>query len=227
MTVKAIVFDLDGTIIKFNLDYKTLRAELIRYLTSRGFPRSLFSLRESVFEMIKKVEVYMRNNGMPKEKIEEIKRSLFSIIDRYELEAAHGASLISGVIPTLESLKKRSIKLAVFTINGKKSTEHILKHFQLSHFFDAVVPRELTPSVKPDPSHLKTVLSILGVKAEETIVVGDGEIDMACAKMVNAIPVGLVSDRVSPEKLISAGASHLLSSFTDLLPLIDEFTKEV
>ncbi len=57
MTIKAVVFDLDGTIVKFNLDYKSARAEVIQFLSDHDFPASVFSINESVFEMLKKVEI--------------------------------------------------------------------------------------------------------------------------------------------------------------------------
>ena len=57
--IKAVVFDLDGTLVKFNLDFKGCRSEIIKYLTEQGSPRSLFSVDESGFDMLMKAKKYL------------------------------------------------------------------------------------------------------------------------------------------------------------------------
>ena len=82
MTIKAVVFDLDGTIVKFNLDYKAARAEVIEYLAVKGFPRSLFSLGESAFDMLKKAEITMKNNGKKQTEFLNLKEEVFRILEK-------------------------------------------------------------------------------------------------------------------------------------------------
>ena len=63
MPIKAVVFDLDGTIVAFNIDYKALRAEVRGYLVKNGVPDSLLSVKESIFEMLKKADLAFTNAG--------------------------------------------------------------------------------------------------------------------------------------------------------------------
>lgn len=60
--IKAVVFDLDGTLVNFNLDYKSLRAEARDFLIRQGVPASVLSINESIFTMLKKTEIFMKNN---------------------------------------------------------------------------------------------------------------------------------------------------------------------
>jgi len=53
MPLEAVLFDLDGTLASFNIDYKTLRVEVKSYLQKRGVPASVLSSRESIFEMLR------------------------------------------------------------------------------------------------------------------------------------------------------------------------------
>lgn len=62
MVVKAVIFDLDGTIVAFNIDFKAVRAEVRSFLISIGLPASVLSLNESIFEMLKKTEIFMKNH---------------------------------------------------------------------------------------------------------------------------------------------------------------------
>lgn len=53
MAIRAVVFDLDGTVTRFNLDYKAVRLELRNLLMSSGIPASVLPTGGSTFEMIK------------------------------------------------------------------------------------------------------------------------------------------------------------------------------
>ena len=83
MTVKAVVFDLDGTIVEFNLDYKAARAEVMQFLSRQGFPQSVFSLDESVFEMLKKAQIYMRNHRAVNQDFAKLRKDVLSIMEKY------------------------------------------------------------------------------------------------------------------------------------------------
>ncbi|MFQ6095446.1 MAG: HAD family hydrolase [Candidatus Bathyarchaeia archaeon] len=222
--VNAVVFDLDGTLVEFNLDYKRLRSEIINLLDKRGLPISLFSTNDRVMKIIEKAERLMANRGKTEREIKEINSAVFSVIDRHEMEAARTTRIIPGVIPTLKALKEKPVKIGIFTLNGRRPTEYILKRFRLEEFFDAAVSREDTSEVKPSPEHLKAVLKILDSKPQETIVVGDSESDMRCARRIGAIAVGIVNERTPLNRLRSAGANHIISSVTDLLTLVRNTT---
>ena len=225
MTIKAVIFDLDGTIVNFNLDYKAVRADVIQFLTKRGFPSSTLSVNESIFEMLKKAEIYMRNKGEENQHIIKVKEDALSLASRHELEAAQSTSLMPGVLEALKELRKMGLRTALFTVNGEKSTSYILRCFRLKRFFDAVITREHVCAVKPDPAHLEDVLKTLDVEPEEAIVVGDGTGDMKCAKELGVVAVGMTTGISSPEELTRAGATYLVSSFTELLTLIQKLTE--
>ena len=223
--IKAVVFDLDGTIVTFNIDYKAVRADVIQFLTKQGFPPSIFSLNESIFEMLKKAKIYMRNNGKGEQEIRKIKEAVLSLADHHELEAARTTSLAPGVLEALKALKRMKLKIGLFTVNGERSTDHILTHFRIKRFFNAWITRESVLAVKPDPAHLEAVLGTLNVKPGEAIVVGDGTGDMKCARELNVIAVGMTTGISSPEELTRAGATYLISSFTNLLTLIRQLSR--
>jgi len=226
MSVKAVVFDLDGTIVDFTLDYKSARAEVIEYLGNQGFPQSIFSLNESVFEMLKKLEIYIQNNRITDKNYSKLKRDILAILEKYEMESAMSTQLLPGILETLQALKKMKLKLGIFTVNSQKSTEHILSTFQLKPFFQAVITRDSVPTVKPNPIHLETALKSLKAKPEETLVVGDSVWDMKTATELHVFAVGASTGVSSPEELTRAGANCLISSPTDLIALIEELNKE-
>jgi HAD superfamily hydrolase (TIGR01549 family) len=225
MMIKAVVFDLDGTLASFNIDYKAVRADVRDFLIRRGLPASLFSINESIFEMLKKTEIFMKNNDNPKKTLEDIYEKALAIAEKYELEAAKTTSLLSGVPETLKTLKKMNLKIGLCTINSEKSTNYILKRFKIAEFFDVATPRNRVKHVKPNAEHLEATLKALEAKPEEAMVVGDGVSDIKCARELQAIAIGLPTGVSSPKELINAGANYLITSVTDLPTLIEYINK--
>jgi HAD superfamily hydrolase (TIGR01549 family) len=225
MAVKAVIFDLDGTIASFNIDYKAVRADVRSFLIRAGLPASILSINESIFEMLKKTEIFMKNNGKSEKAFMNLRTKASEIAEKYELEAAKTTSLLPGILEILKALKKMSLKIGLCTINSEKSTNYILKRFAIAEFFDAVTPREGVKYVKPNVEHLEATLKALGVNPEETMVVGDGASDMKCARELNAIAVGLPTGVSSPKELINSGANYFITSITDLPTLIGYINK--
>jgi len=225
MTLKAVIFDLDGTLANFNLDYKIVRAEVRSFFIKKDLPASILSTNESIFEMLKKAEIFLKNNGKSEKAIKEIRGKALAIAEKFELEAAKSTSLLPGVAETLATLKKMGLKIGLFTINSEKSTNYILKRFRIARFFDAVTPRNSVKYVKPNSEHLEFVLKALEVDPNETIVVGDGVSDMKCARELKVIAVGLPTGVSAIKELINFGANYIITSITDLPMLVGRIQK--
>ncbi|MFA5366002.1 MAG: HAD family hydrolase, partial [Candidatus Bathyarchaeia archaeon] len=148
MTIKAVVFDLDGTIVAFNLDYKTLRGEVRSYLLNMGVPSSLLKVNETIFEMLKKTEIYMKNQGKPATTLEGIRKETLKTAEKYELEAAKQTNLLSGALETLKILKRAGLKIGLCTLSSEKSALYLLKKFKLDEYFDSIISRDRVNHVK-------------------------------------------------------------------------------
>jgi len=222
MNVKAVIFDLDGTIVSFNLDYKALRGEVRECLLRGGVPASVLSVKDSVFEMLRKTEIFVRNSGKSTGTMQEIRNEALAIAEKYELEAAVSTDLLSGASETLAALKRMGLKIGLFTLNSDKAVNYILQRFKLGDFFDVTIPRNKVNFVKPNPKHLEMALKVLDVAAEETLVVGDGNIDMQSAMELKAIAVGLPTASSTIEQLTRNGANYIITSITDLPALIEK-----
>jgi HAD superfamily hydrolase (TIGR01509 family) len=225
MLVKAVIFDLDGTLASFNLPYKTVRALVKAYLVSKGVPASILSVNESVFEMLRKTETWANNSGKPEKFWEDIRNGALAITEKYELEAASSTSLLPGVTETLKVLRDKGSKIGLCTINSEKSVNCILDRFGIAGLFDVTVSRNQVKRVKPHPEHLEAALKVLGASPQEALVVGDASVDMQSAKELKAIAVGLPTGVSTVDQLMSGGADYILTSISDLPILIDSINK--
>lgn len=225
LTIKAVIFDLDGTIATFNLDYKTVRAEVRSYLMKMGVPASVVTVNENMFEMLKKMELFMSNAGKTEAAIEKIRWEALQIAEKYELEAATRTSLLPGAVDALKDLQKKGVKIGLCTINSTNSTEQILKRFKLTSYFDVVITRNHVRDYKPNPEHCNMALKSMGVFGSETLLVGDSITDIQAAEEIKATSVGIPSGVSTQDQLIKQGANYIATSITDLPILIERINK--
>ena len=222
-TLKAVIFDLDGTLVTFNLDVTSCRKEVIQYLTKQGISRDLFSMKETAFDMLIKVKNHLGTNAT-EEQLQRIKTKVFSIVEKYELKSAKETKLFTGIPEALKALKDMNMKLAVCTISGTKAAEYILERFEIGHFFDAILTRDDVVAVKPHSIHLQKVLETLDVLPQEAVLVGDSTKDMACAEKLKVLTVGVTTGLSSHEDLTHSGTNYIASSVTDIPKLVLQLT---
>jgi phosphoglycolate phosphatase len=221
--IKAVIFDLDGTLKEFNLNTRACRTTIISRLTQEGFPRSLFSLNETAFDMLKKIKNSQLIKG--EKNFSKIKEMIFSVVEDFELEAARTAKMFEGIPETLQALRDMKLELALCTISSEKPTNYILKRFHIDQFFDAVITRDSVFEVKPHPKHLEAALDALKVRAQEALLVGDSIKDIQCAAQLNVLAVGVTTGLSSMEELSRSGAHYIASSANDIVPLVSQLNK--
>jgi HAD superfamily hydrolase (TIGR01509 family) len=226
LVVDAAIFDLDGTLANFNLDYKSLRSEIRSYLLRRGVPTSVLNVNESIFDMLQKTEIYIKNNGKPQDSFEEIRAQALVIAEKYEMEAASTTSLMPGANETLKELKLMNIKLGLCTTNSEKAVNYILKRFKIEKFFQTVIPRDRVKRVKPNVEQFELALKALGVSSESTVIVGDSMVDMQSAKELKAIAVGMPTGYSTVDQLEKNGANYIVTSLNDLPVLIKKINAD-
>jgi pyrophosphatase PpaX len=226
LAIEAVIFDLDGTLAHFNLDYKALRSEVRTYLISIRVPVSVLDVNENIFEMLKKAEIFVKNSTKSSEAFDEVRTNSFSIAERYEMEAATTTSLLTGAVETLKELQKMNLKIGICTTSSEKAANYILQRFKIDGFFKVIVSRDKVKNVKPHTEQIELALKKLGVNSKATMIVGDSVVDMQSAKELKAIAVGLTSGLSTTEQLMNNGANYIITSLNDLPVLIKEINKD-
>jgi HAD superfamily hydrolase (TIGR01549 family) len=225
MPIEAVLFDLDGTLASFNLDYKTLRVEVKNFLSSRGVPQSVLSSNESIFEMLNKAEIYFKNANKSDTTFVQIRNEALAIAEKFELEAAESTNLMPGATDALKALKQMNLKLGLCTINSQSATNKILQRFQIADYFGIVIPRDIVKNVKPNAEHFELALKALKVHPEKALVVGDSTVDMQCAKDIKAVAVGIPTGTAKIEQLSHDGANYIITAISDLPELVQKINK--
>jgi HAD superfamily hydrolase (TIGR01509 family) len=217
MAIEAVLFDLDGTLSAFNLDYKALRGEVREYLLRAGVPASVLKTNESMFEMLSKSEIYFKNSNKP---FNEARVKCMAIAEKYEMEAATATSLQPGAVETLKELNKMKLKVGLCTTSSETAANYILNRFKIAEYFKVVVSRDKVQHVKPDTEQCELALKTLGTKPVNTVLVGDSVADMQSAKELKAVAVGIPTGIATEQQLTAAGANYIITALSDLPLLI-------
>jgi len=166
MSIKAVIFDLDGTITQPYFDFDAIREEI--GLTSDSGP---------LLESMEKMSPQLR---LKAEKI----------LYNHEESAVIESKLNPGAKQTLSTLRAAGIHIGILTRNKRGNACAIARKHNLQ--FDAVIGREDGP-VKPDSFGVLQLCRQFGVGPEETLLVGDYLFDLLCAKAAGACAVLLAN----------------------------------
>lgn len=186
--IKAVVFDLDNTLVDFMLMKRQAIDAAVNAMRDAGLP---FSAEE----MRKRIDDVYHVKGIEFQTVfDEILYNEFGKIDYKILSSgviayrrAREAALVTypHVYMTLIELSKMRLKLGVVSDAPAKEAWLRLTYLNLHHIFDAVVTFEDSGERKPNPGPFKKVLERLGVQAHEALMVGDwAERDVVGAKLV-------------------------------------------
>ena len=202
--IKAIVWDLDGTLIHFKIDYIKARRTAINILKNYGVPKPLLTVEISILENMKSASEYFQKEGLNQKKINEIIEEVDNEIIKIEYEAAQNATMIKGIDQVLQFSKNNKLKQAIFTFNTRRNAEISLKQVNLLDFFDLIVGRDNITNLKPHPDHLTHICEILKVKTDEILVIGDNVRDIEAAVNVGAYSIATLTRLAKAETLQNA-----------------------
>lgn len=166
MSIKAVIFDLDGTITQPYFDFDAIREEI-------GLARNSGPLLELMEKMTP-----------------QLRQTAEKILLKHEENAVIESKLNPGARHTLTNLRYKGIHIGILTRNKRDNAHAIARKHNLQ--FDAVVGREDGP-VKPDAFGVLELCRRFGVQPQETLLVGDYLFDLLCAKAAGACAVLLTN----------------------------------
>jgi HAD superfamily hydrolase (TIGR01509 family) len=217
LRIKGIILDMDGTITRFNLDYMAARRKALHELEKLNLRTPDMTEQLSLYLILKKLK-----DELPPDTFAKLRSKFYNLLEEMEVNAANDVTLYPGAIETLRKLRARGLRIGLVTNNGRVGTEITLTKYELAHFFDAVVTRDDCEEMKPDGAPVRKLLAELGVPIEESILVGDGIIDIAAARVAGITSVAVPTGPFPSERLIQAQPDFLLGSINDLPLLVEK-----
>lgn len=213
--IKAIVFDLDGTLLDTVPD---IAAALNRALAACGLPTHDQKTVETFLgNGIRDAVMKAAPANTPDDTIERV---LDLYRDDYAAHCTEKTTLYGGVREMVNGFAARGLKLAVLSNKTEKTAQKIIAHFFPEGQFSAVFGRVPERPLKPHVDAAKPVLDITGLSPHEIAYVGDSNTDILFAKAVGMLPVATPWGYRSRAELIKAGAELIAENALDLLKLL-------
>ena len=159
---EAVVYDLDGTLVRLAVDWATVATDVIEVYDEAGIDATgadLWALMERADD-----------HG--------IKQQVESTISRHERSGARQSRRLS----LADELLDRSIPVGVCSLNCERACRIALDTHDLAAAVDSIIGRDSVGTHKPDPEPLLTTLSELGVDPSEAVFVGDSPRDGTTAE---------------------------------------------
>lgn len=213
--IKAVIFDLDGTIADTLQDlafganyvleqngYETHETEKYKIFVGNGIP--------------KLIERILPQDARTDRNLKDIKKQF---IEYYGAHYCDKTKPYEGVVDMLVQLKEKGIKFAVVTNKAQAMADAVVNKLFGDGFCTVYGQREDMPT-KPDPTLTHLAMQELGAKPDECLFVGDSNVDIITALNSGAYPVGVLWGFRSEEELKAAGAKAIISHPAQLLELL-------
>lgn len=223
--IKAVVFDLDNTLVDFMAMKRQAIDAAIHAMKDAG-------LRLSTEEIQKRIDLIYKERGIEFQNVfDQLLYDEFSKIDYKILSAgviAYRRAREAALVPyrhvylTLIELTKMHLKLGVVSDAPAREAWLRLCYLNLHHIFDAVVTFDDSGKRKPDPVPFEKILEKLNVKPEESLMVGD----WAERDVVGAAQVGMKTVFARYGDTFGTVISHADYEIDDIAEVIDIIRKE-
>ena len=179
--LKAVIFDLDGTLINSAIPFKKMKRLVIRYLEDAGVTHGLLNDEMLNSEITSLAAEDLKARDFPERYIKRVLSGVSDLMNRIEIESLDAASLIDGVPEALRLLKERGFRIGLLTSSCREYAEKILRRFNIRGYFDAILARDDVEYPKPNPTHALELLKLLNVSARDAVFIGDHLSDIECA----------------------------------------------
>ncbi len=211
--IKNITFDLDGTLID---SYKTIFKSAERTLLHLGIQEQLNEkefykrIGHHFLDIFKELNIPV----LDFEKFIQIYKEIyFDFID--------DSKMYPGLLDTLGFLKEKKIHISLLTTKGQDQADKIIDYFNLRNYFSLVMGRRDNIANKPSAEPLLIICRELKVMPNETLMVGDTELDIQCGKNAGAKTCGCSYGYRSSELLRLEDPDFIISNISDLLHLLN------
>jgi len=216
MKFKAVIFDLDGTLLDTIDDISdAVNGALVQLdCPKHAVDEYKIMVGEGLTSLI--VE------ALPEDRRDQktIDEALRLTREGYGKAFGRKTKPYDGITELLTEVAKRGVKMAILSNKPDKYTKRDADEYLSGIKFVYVAGAKDDVPKKSDPAAALEIVNKLGVNASECLFVGDSDIDMKTAVNAGMYPVGVLWGFRGAGELKTSGAKKLIGKPKDLLPLL-------
>ena len=212
MPDRAVIFDLDGTLVDTAPDLMRATNHVLETLGRRTI--SMAEVRSFVGHGARALLTrgLAATGGLPENY--DVEPDYNRFVAFYSQNIAEGSVPFPGVIRLLERLKDEGVGLGVCTNKLEGLSVQLLDALGMSRYFGSIVGPDTLGIAKPDPRPFREAVSRLGLVAPRAIMVGDSETDILTARNAG-VPVIGVPFGYTPRPVEEFGPDRMISHFDE------------
>ncbi len=217
MSYKAVLFDLDGTLLD-TLD--DLGDSMNAVLAAHGYPTHPIP---SYAEFVGDGVVVLVRRCLPPDARENdaIVNELVPLMRKeYSLRWKAKTRPYDGIPELLDGLAARGVRMAVLSNKPHPATVEVVAHFFPGRKFDATLGARPGVPIKPDAGAALDVSRQLAIPPGEFLYLGDTNTDMQTARAAGMYAIGVLWGFRTAQELTSSGADRLVSDPREVLSLL-------
>lgn len=185
--IRAVVFDLDNTLVDSGVDFREMRRRLTQYVRSQRPEMEGIDESRTTYQLIDA----FRATVSDQQELSEHMARIHGIMDEVEMESVENTRPLGDVRGVLSELREMGIKIGLLTRSCERYAEAAISSIGCLEAFDAMSCRNTNEPAKPDPRSLINLAKKLGVRPSSIIVVGDHVMDGECARSAGALFAGV------------------------------------
>lgn len=217
MAFKAVIFDLDGTLLDTLED---LANSMNSVLKRHGFPvHEADAYRYLVGDGI----TMLVTRALPEQNRDEetVFQCREEMIEQYDKHWADNTRPYEGVAEMLTALGSRGIPMTILSNKPDRFTKPTVEKLLSEYRFEIIFGARDSVPIKPDPAGALEIADTLHIPPEEFLYLGDTGTDIKTAISAGMYPVGVLWGFRPREELAEAGAERLIEKPEELLELLE------
>src|SRR5215475_6460944 len=182
--IRLIVFDLDGTLIDSRKDLANSINAMLTEFNRQPLPEEIIAeyIGDGAGMLVR------RALGDPDDE-KFVESALTSFLNHYRVHKLDYTYVYNGVFQALNVLKSGR-QMAVLTNKPIRPAEAICDALGLSSYFFRIYGGNSFATKKPDPEGLTTLIREAGVQPNETVMIGDSDVDILTARRARTWAIG-------------------------------------
>ncbi len=214
MTVSAVLFDIDGTLIDSNYLHEDAWQ---RAFTDLDTPVDSWRIHRGIGQDSGRLL-----RSLVGERDEEWISRAKDLHSRYYTEQTARLRPFARAAELLRAIDARGIRVVLATSAPDDELQILLDVLDAQDAIHATTSADDVSDAKPDPGILEVALDRAGVGPSDAVMIGDSVWDLTAAARAHIRSIGVLSGGVGPAELRDAGASALFEDPADLLTRLDE-----
>ncbi|MFP3951043.1 MAG: HAD family hydrolase [Candidatus Bathyarchaeia archaeon] len=213
---KGIIFDLDGTLVHSQVNFRKMKTKMIEALEDNGVPANRLFPTMTTVMILRKAEELWEEQNIPEETRQKLRNKMEEYMNEGELEALKTIKPVPGVREAIARLHDMGYKMGILTRGHHEYAMRALEKAGIAPYFEVVLGRGETPKPKPYPEALKFVAQTLNLRVDEVLFVGDHHIDSTCAFNANCSFIGVKTGNRGSESWVEREPHVLIESVAEL-----------